>query len=70
MAIIAGAGHTLRDSWDDLPRDQVEQLLAMITDQARYVSDMLGELARGLPVGVLRQLDALSEAHRGGNHLS
>ena len=70
MAIIAGAGHTLRDSWDDLPREQVLQLLAMITDQAAYVTEMLGDLARGLPVGVLRQLDALSESHRGGSHLS
>ena len=71
MAIISGAGHTLRDSWDELPDAQRSQLLTMITDQAGYVSDMLGELARGLPVGVLRQLDALSEGHsRDNRHLS
>ena len=71
MAIIAGAGHTLRESWDDLPPEQRLQLLTMITDQSGYVSDMLGELARGLPVSVLRQLDALSESHlRDTSHLS
>jgi hypothetical protein len=71
MAIITGAGHTLRDSWDELPPEQRLQLLTMITEQSGYVSDMLSELARGLPVGVLRELDALAEGHvRGGSHLS
>lgn len=70
MAIISGAAATLREMWADLPADRREQLLRMITEQAEYVSEMLGDLARGLPVGVLRQLDALTEGHaRGGGQL-
>lgn len=70
MAIISGAAGTLREMWADLPADRREQLLRMITEQAEYVSEMLADLARGLPVGVLRELDALAEGHaRGGGQL-
>ena len=70
MAIISGAAATLRELWADLPVDRRDQLLRMITEQAEYVSDMLGDLARGLPVGVLHQLDALAEGHgRSGGQL-
>lgn len=70
MAIISGAADTLRELGSDLPPDRRDQLLRMIAEQAQYVSEMLGDLARGLPVGVLRQLDALSEGSgRGGGQL-
>ncbi|HEX2038373.1 MAG TPA: hypothetical protein VHF47_01430 [Acidimicrobiales bacterium] len=64
MAIISGAATTLREAWDMLDEQRRAHLLRMITDQATHVTDMLGDLVRGLPLGVLRELDALSEAHR------
>lgn len=63
MAIISGAAATLQEAWDRLDEARRLNLLRMVTDQATHVSDMLGELVRGLPVGVLHELDALSEAH-------
>lgn len=63
MAIISGAARTLTDAWDDLDAGRRLQLLTMIGDQADHVSDMLGDLARGLPPGVLRELDSITEAH-------
>ena len=64
MAIISGAAATLQEAWDVLDEARRQSLFRMITDQAHHVTDMLGELVRGLPVGVLHELDALSEAHR------
>lgn len=64
MAIISGAAATLREAWDELDDPRRDNLLRMITDQAGHVSEMLGDLARGLPLGVLQELDALSQAHR------
>ena len=64
MAIISGAAATLQDAWDALDEARRQSLFRMITDQARHVTDMLGELVRGLPVGVLHELDALNEARR------
>lgn len=70
MAIISGAADTLRQLWPELSDERRDQLLRMVTEQAEYVTEMLGDLARGLPVGVLRQLDALAEGHaRGGGQL-
>lgn len=66
MAIIAGAASTLREAWDALDARRRAELLAMIGDQAQHVSDMLGDLARGLPPGVLRQLDELTGGHMHG----
>jgi hypothetical protein len=63
VAIIGGAAHTLQESWTSLPVDERDRLLRMISEQAAHVAAMLGELARGLPVGVLQELEALSEGH-------
>ena len=63
MAIIGGAARTLQEAWDSLPVHERERLLAMIAEQAEHVSGMLGDLARGLPVGVLEELQSLSEGH-------
>jgi len=63
MAIISGAARTLGEAWDDLDAARRLQLLTMIGDQADHVSEMLGDLARGLPPGVLRELDSLAQAH-------
>lgn len=60
MAVISGAAATLREAWDALDGPRRETLLAMITDRARQVTDTLGELARGLPPGVLKELDTPS----------
>lgn len=57
MAIISGAATTLRESWDALDPAGRAVLLGMIVDQAQQVSDTLGELVRGLPPGVLKELD-------------
>jgi hypothetical protein len=62
MAIISAAARTLAEAWDQLDVGRRQQLLTMIGDQAEHVSDMLGDLARGLPPGVLRELDSLTEA--------
>lgn len=64
MAIISGAAATLQEAWDVLDEARRQSLFRMITDQARLVTDMLGDLVRGLPVGVLHELDALNEASR------
>jgi len=64
MAIITGAATTLKDAWDALDASRRESLLRMITDQSTHVTEMLADMVRGLPVGVLRELDALGEAHR------
>ena len=64
MAIISGAAATLEEAWDVLDEARRRHLFRMITDQVHHVTDMLGELVRGLPVGVLHELDALSETHR------
>ncbi|HVF74638.1 MAG TPA: histidine kinase dimerization/phospho-acceptor domain-containing protein [Acidimicrobiales bacterium] len=63
MAIISGAAHTLAEAWDNLDGDRRRQLLNMIGDQAEHVSELLGDLARGLPPGVRYELDSLTEAH-------
>lgn len=57
MAIISGAAATLREAWDVLDAPRRETLLTMIAEQAQQASEMLGELARGLPPGVLKELD-------------
>lgn len=64
MAIIGGAARTLQESWTTLPAVERDRLLRMIAEQASHVAAMLGDLARGLPVGVLQELEALSEGHQ------
>ena len=61
MAIINGAARTLRDSGEVLGAPQRAQLLSMIVDQAEHVAGMLGDLARGLPPGIVQELEALNE---------
>lgn len=60
MAIIGGAARTLQDSWDALPAEHRDRLLSMIADQAEHVGGMLGDMARGLPIGALEELEALT----------
>lgn len=62
MAIISGAAATLRQAWDALDPARRDVLLDMIVGQAQQVSEMLGELARGLPPGVLKPLDGADGA--------
>jgi hypothetical protein len=57
MAIISGAAATLREAADQLDVARRDVLLGMILDQAQLVNDTLGELVRGLPPGVLKELD-------------
>jgi K+-sensing histidine kinase KdpD len=64
MAIIRGAARTLQEAWESLGPEQRAQLLSMVADQADHVASMLGELARGLPMGVLQELESLSEGHQ------
>jgi hypothetical protein len=64
MAIISGAAATLQEAWDELDEARRDNLLRMIADQSSHVSEMLGDLARGLPLGVLQELDAISQSHR------
>ena len=60
MAIVSGAAATLREAGDKLDAARRDVLLGMILDQAQQVSDTLGELVRGLPPGVLKELDGSS----------
>ena len=63
-AIQMGA-HALRSSWADMSDDQRSQILDVVADQASHVRGILQDLIRGLPVEVIRALNALDRPPEG-----
>jgi hypothetical protein len=52
-AVVGSAATTLSEHWERLEADVRSQLLRMIVDHARHVSQVLDGLARGLPLQAL-----------------
>ena len=59
MSVVVGAVETVEQHWDRLGEDTRTQLLKDASVQARYVSDVLRDLLRGLPPEVIAVLDSL-----------
>jgi hypothetical protein len=59
MSVVVGAVETVDQHWDRLGEDTRRQLLKDASVQARYVSDVLRDLLRGLPPEVIAVLDSL-----------
>ena len=59
MSVVVGAVETVQQHWDRLGEDTRQQLLHDAGVQARYVSDVLRDLLRGLPPEVIAVLDGL-----------
>jgi signal transduction histidine kinase len=67
MTVISGAAATLKEEWSGLAPESREMLLGMIQSQARHVTAMLADLARGLPPEMVHALDAIRASQgRGG----
>ena len=68
MTVISGAAATLKEEWSGLAPESRDVLLGMIQSQARHVTAMLADLARGLPAEVVQALNAIRDAQvgRGG----
>ena len=60
-AVITNAFQSLLAYGDELPADRRRQLLEMGLTQAQYLTEVLRDLARGLPSEVIAVLDAINE---------
>ena len=61
VAVVSSALQSLLAFGDDLGSDKREELLNMALTQAEYLSEVLKDLARGLPAEVIEALDAIAE---------
>ena len=61
VAVVSSAVQSLLSFGDDLGADKREELLRMALTQAEYLSEVLKDLARGLPSEVIDALDAIGE---------
>jgi hypothetical protein len=61
VAVVSSAIQSLLTFGDDLGPEKHEELLRMALTQAEYMSDVLKDLARGLPPEVIDALDAIAE---------
>jgi hypothetical protein len=61
VAVVTSAVQSLLAFGDDLGPDKRDELLRMALTQAEYVSEVLKDLARGLPPEVIDALDAIAE---------
>ena len=66
MSVVVGALETVQQHWDRLPEETRSQLLGDASIQARYVSDVLRDLLRGLPPEVIAALDDLQRREGSG----
>lgn len=66
ISVVVGAVETLDAHWDDLDDSTRSELLQHASVQARYVSESLKDLLRGLPEEVIDALDALRAGDAGG----
>ena len=61
VAVISGALESLLSFGDDLSLEQRLDLLRMAVSQTDYVSEVLKDMARGLPAEVIEALDNISD---------
>ena len=61
VAVVSSALQSLIAFGEDLTRDKRDELLRMALTQAEYLSEVLKDMARGLPAEVIEALDAISE---------
>jgi hypothetical protein len=60
-AVVSSAIQSLLTFGDDLGVDKRDELLRMALTQAEYMTEVLKDLARGLPPEVIAALDAIAE---------
>ena len=56
MALVTGSLYVLIGSWDELSETERRELLQRGERHAQFVGDVLGEMARGLPVDIAEAL--------------
>jgi hypothetical protein len=61
VAVVSSAIQSLLTFGEDLGPAKREELLNMALTQAEYMSEVLKDLARGLPPEVIDALDAIAE---------
>lgn len=61
LAVISGALESLLAFGEDLPVDERLDLLRMASSQTEYVTEVLKDMARGLPAEVIDALDSISD---------
>ena len=61
VAVVSSAIQSVLAYGDDLGAEKREELLRMALTQAEYLSEVLKDMARGLPAEVIEALDAISE---------
>jgi Tfp pilus assembly protein PilN len=61
VAVVSSAIQSLLTFGEDLGPAKREELLHMALTQAEYMSEVLKDLARGLPPEVIDALDAIAE---------
>jgi hypothetical protein len=61
VAVVSSAIQSLIAFGEDLAADKRDELLRMALTQAEYLSEVLKDMARGLPPEVIDALDAISE---------
>jgi hypothetical protein len=61
VAVVSSAIQSLIAFGDDLEASKRDELLKMALTQAEYLSEVLKDMARGLPPEVIEALDAISE---------
>ena len=61
VAVVSSAIQSLLTFGEDLGPDKREELLRMALTQAEYMSEVLKDLARGLPSEVIDALDAIGD---------
>ena len=61
VAVVTSAIHSLIAFGDELDTDKRDELLRMALTQAEYLTEVLKDMARGLPSEVIEALDAISE---------
>ena len=60
-AVVTHALQSLLDYGEDFDAERRRSLLAMALTQAEYLSEVLKDVARGLPANVIDALDAIGE---------
>jgi hypothetical protein len=61
VAVVTGALQSLLAYGEELPSDRRQSLLQMALTQAEYLTEVLKDVARGLPAEVIDALDGIGE---------
>lgn len=61
VAVVSSAIQSLIAFGEDLDAEKRAELLRMALTQAEYLTEVLKDMARGLPAEVIEALDAISE---------